>query len=399
MSRLLPDEVLAGFTPDELLSLTSRLVAVSSVSGQEKEVMDLARAYLEERGVRVEIRARDPGRPNLVATIGSGRPVLVVNGHLDTVPVSDAGAWQTDPLVATRHGERLHGLGSVDMKGPCAVMMLLAARLNRHRERLNGTLQLQLVCDEEDGCYHGTVYLIEEMKAGRLPRPDMVLSGEYSRLKLMNAERGSFKFQVVFHGRPTHTATARVEGINPIVHAARAVVALERPLPRFHPEVGYGVISVNMIKGGTFASQVPGDCTLIVDRRMLPGETDATSLLEAEEMIREALRDYPEARFQLEPLMDKNGRKRYSPPAGTAWTSRIVQAMARAHQAVTGATAEPFVDWFGVTDGRLFRYEGIETVAYGPHGEHFHGPNEYVDFPSLITQLRTFVTATLDLIG
>jgi acetylornithine deacetylase/succinyl-diaminopimelate desuccinylase-like protein len=391
---LQPAAVLDGISTRDIVELTSRLVSVPSI-GEEAAVMDEARRYLEEQGLAVEVRSRDPQRPNLVITIGTGSPVLILNGHLDTVPVAAPEAWQTEPLTPTVVGDRLYGLGAFDMKGPCAVMMLAAARLSRYSDHLRGSLQLQLVSDEESGCFYGTIFLIEEILAGRLARPQMVISGEPSWLKLMNAERGSFKYTVTFYGRPSHTVMARTEGINPIAHAARAVLALEQPLPRFHPEVGYGVISVNEIQAGGFPSAVPGECSLLIDRRMLPGETDESCLAETEEIVREVLRDAPEARFEVR----RWSERRYSPPNLTDWTSPVVQAVARAHETVTGSRAEPFLDYFGATDGRLFRYEGIDTVAYGPRGAHPHGSNEYVEVSSLYTQLQVLVTAAIGVLS
>lgn len=392
------NHVLADVTREGLLELAASLIAVPSVGGEELRVMEVARAWLEARGVSVEVVARDPQRPNLVATVGKGRSVLALNGHLDTVPVADRVSWLTDPHEPTVVDDRLYGLGALDMKSCVAVMMVVAAQLQKHAERLRSSLQLQIVSDEEDGCYYGTIYIVEEIKAGRLPRPDMMLMAENSNLKLIHAERGTFKFTVTFHGKSTHTATARVDGVNPILHAAHAVIALERDLPRYDPQIGYGVISVNMINAGKFMSQVPDECRLLVDRRMLPGETDESCLADAEREIRESLKDHPEARFEVAHWVDRNGRRRYSPPNVTPWESRVVQAVARAHKRVTGEDAQPFVDWYGATDGRLFRYEGIETVNYGPSGAHAHGANEYVEIPSLMTQLRVFLTAALDLL-
>lgn len=83
------DQLMRAVNRDELLRLASDLIAVPSVSGEEERVMELARAWLESHGVAVGVHARDPKRPNLVATVGTGRPMLALNGHLDTVPVAD----------------------------------------------------------------------------------------------------------------------------------------------------------------------------------------------------------------------------------------------------------------------------------------------------------------------
>jgi acetylornithine deacetylase/succinyl-diaminopimelate desuccinylase-like protein len=393
--RLTADDILSGITEQEIIELTARLVAISSESGNERPAMEAVRSWLGSHGVAVREFSRDPARPNLVATVGSSGPLLAFNGHLDTVPVADRTTWRTDPLAATREGDRLYGLATLDMKGPVAVMLLTAAALQRHAERLTGRLQLHLVSDEETGCYYGTIFMIEEIRAGRLPRPDMVLCGESSDLKVMNAERGTFKFNITFRGRPAHTAWADTDGINPIMHAARAALALEHALTGEHPDVGKGALSVNMVHGGSFPSMVPADCTLLIDRRMLPGETDESTMTDAEQIVRHALSGVPDTQFAVAPMIDANGRKRYSPPNISPWDSRIVHAVAAAHQRVTGRPAERFVGPYGATDARLYRYEGIDTVTYGPSGAHAHGSNEFVQISSLVTQLKVYVATAL----
>jgi succinyl-diaminopimelate desuccinylase len=131
-----------------------------------------------------------------------------------------------------------------------------------------------------------------------------------------------------------------------------------------------------------------------VDRRIVPDETADSVLAQAEAEIREALRHIPEARFQLRPIVDSHGRRRYYPPNLTGWESRIVQAALRAHKAVTGEDAGLCTGSFGASDGRLFRYQGIDTIAYGPSGENAHGPNEYVEIDTLQTQYKVLM-ATL----
>ena len=48
-----------------------------------------------------------------------------MNGHLDTVPVSDAGAWRSGPYDPTlsADGGKLFGRGASDMKSSVAVML------------------------------------------------------------------------------------------------------------------------------------------------------------------------------------------------------------------------------------------------------------------------------------
>ena len=54
----------------------------------------------EGAGIEFVATANDPMRPNVVASIGNGNgPVIAMNGHLDTVPVSDPDSWRTDPFT------------------------------------------------------------------------------------------------------------------------------------------------------------------------------------------------------------------------------------------------------------------------------------------------------------
>ena len=75
---------------DELVEIASGLIRIPSPSGEESAVMDFARGILAEHSIGVEVLGRDPVRPNVVASVGTGQgPVIVFNGHLDTVPVLD----------------------------------------------------------------------------------------------------------------------------------------------------------------------------------------------------------------------------------------------------------------------------------------------------------------------
>ena len=79
-------------------------------------------------------------------------PHLALCGHLDTKPVGDAaGEWQTDPFTPTIGGDRLYGLGSTDMKGAVAAMVLAGAAFQAVADRAAGSLSLVFTADEEYG--------------------------------------------------------------------------------------------------------------------------------------------------------------------------------------------------------------------------------------------------------
>jgi acetylornithine deacetylase len=55
------------------------------------------------------------------------------------------------------------------------------------------------------------------------------------------------------------------------------------------------------------------------------------------------------------------------------------------------------VDWAGGTDGRFYRYAGIQTIGFGPSGAHAHGPDEFVNVDSLVSQARVYLALALEL--
>ena len=192
------------------------------------------------------------------------------------------------------------------------------------------------------------------MSAGSLPRPDYCLIGEKSDLKVRNAERGIAAFHVTVYGRASHTATARATGINAIAKAAKAVLALDKDLDKFHPAVGKPVISINTIQAGVAHNVVPGEAQFTIDRRLIPGETTESALAE----IKARARWNRGERFRL-PLQVIADPMRDGIPANITrrirrWCKRLQQSI----RDVTGQEPEFFVAWAGATDGRYYRQSG-----------------------------------------
>lgn len=363
---------------DEIIEMASELIAIPSPTGTEAAIMEFVADWCDRHRLSYEIFARNPAQPNIVVTVGNDNgPTLVMNGHLDTVPVSDPDAWISGPYEPrlSDDGSKIYGRGASDMKASTGVMLLLM-RLFRSAP-LNGRLQAHIVSDEETGGNQGTVYLMEEIEAGRLIRPDYCLIGEKSDLKVRNAERGLFQMEIIFHGRASHTAAARVTGVNAIAKAAKGVLALEGDIDRYHPAVGKPVISVNMIEGGVAHNVVPGEAKIHVDRRLIPGETRESVVAEIRTALDAVAATDPDFSYTL--IEDPHGD--FIPANITDDDSPLVQAVQQSVRDELGHEPEFFVAWAGATDGRFYRMAGVDTVGFGPGGENAHGANEagYID--------------------
>ncbi|MCJ7574585.1 M20/M25/M40 family metallo-hydrolase, partial [Candidatus Bathyarchaeota archaeon] len=176
------DEAFARIDEGAIIETAKKLIRVPSVTGDEREVVELAEELV--RGMGVETRLYGPPeRPILTAAINpeAGR-FLVFNGHLDTVPIASRDAWETDPYDPVLKEGKLYGRGASDMKSSCAVMIHVLGILKEMRLPLS--VGVHLVPDEEKGATHGTRVLLSEIWKGNLRKPDYVVIGEKSDLKV-----------------------------------------------------------------------------------------------------------------------------------------------------------------------------------------------------------------------
>ncbi|HEU5431870.1 MAG TPA: M20/M25/M40 family metallo-hydrolase, partial [Thermomicrobiales bacterium] len=149
----------------EVVGLTKALVAAPSpnLPGDETAPAAVIEAALAAYALpAATVIALAPHRPNLIVRIDGARPGphLALCGHLDTKPVGEAAAeWNTDPFTPTIVGDRLYGLGSTDMKGACAAMVLAGAAFASVADRSGGSLSLVFTADEEYGSRFGAEHL------------------------------------------------------------------------------------------------------------------------------------------------------------------------------------------------------------------------------------------------
>lgn len=381
---------------DDIVEIGKQLISIPSVSGDEYEIMQFVKRWLDERGISYVETANDPKRPNIIASVGDPDkgPTIAMNGHLDVVPVSDASSWLTDPFegVVSEDGEKLFGRGANDMKTSVGVMMTM---LNMFKDAdLQGVLSAHIVSDEEVGAEFGTKHVLAEIEAGKLPRPDYVFIGEGSEHKIRNAERGGLAVNVHFKGRASHTAAARVVGINALQKAAKGILALEHHIDTFHPAVGYPVLSVNMITAGVAHNVVPGEAMISIDRRLVPGEDKESAVADIRAKLDAVAAEDPDFVYELD--IDPDGG--YIAPNITPEDSPLVKAFQKAVRELTGEEPEYFVQWAGMTDGRFYRQHGMDTVGMGPRGEGAHGANESIKIDDLVKQAKIYALTIADLL-
>src|SRR5919198_1383500 len=144
----------------ELYELVASLIRIPSENppGETTAIASFIRSYLEERGLAPRVYEPKPGVPNIVATLGAGRPNLVLSGHLDEFPAGEG--WTVPPFAGSLSDGKIIGRGAGDMKAGLAVALFVVTLLREHGVDLPGRITLAFASDEETGGRWGTEWLL-----------------------------------------------------------------------------------------------------------------------------------------------------------------------------------------------------------------------------------------------
>jgi putative selenium metabolism hydrolase len=374
------------------------LVRIPSPPGHEGEVAD--RLAAEMRAVGLQDVHRDKVG-SVLGRLGTGAaPVLVLNGHMDTVGIGDSNAWQQDPFGAALKDGVIHGRGACDMKGGLAALVYGTKLLHDAGVSLRGTLYVVGVVQEETCEGLAMRILMEEEGL----KPDYVVLGEPSDLRLALGHRGRIELKVTTRGRAAH-GSAPERGENAIYHMARLALGVEQ-LNRSlgtDPILGRASISLNTIAGGQDLNVVPDTCVAQVDRRLTRGE-DETGVVK--EVL--AVADRAGVSADVEVLQHDcpsyNGYRCTAHQFFPAWvTSRhhpLAQAMLAAASARLGHEPDAMI-WAFSTDGAYTAgTAGVPTVGFGPGEERLaHTVEERVRVDDLFAAAEVYARLAHSLLG
>lgn len=98
-------------TQQEKINILKDLVAIQSVNDNEIEVCHYLKDLFAKYEIEAAIQPITETRANLIAEIGSGKPVIAVSGHMDVVSEGDAALWSSPPFELTERNGKLYGRG------------------------------------------------------------------------------------------------------------------------------------------------------------------------------------------------------------------------------------------------------------------------------------------------
>jgi succinyl-diaminopimelate desuccinylase len=332
----------------DLLQLTAALVAVRSVSGNERELADLVERRLRTRAPGLSVHRAG----NNVVARTENSPArarrVVLAGHLDTVPEMPRGS-DADGARGT-----VSGLGAVDMKGGIAVMLMLAEQA----EDSGFGLSFVFYDKEEIGSHRSGMHLLFD-KHRDLVQGDLAILLEPTGGVIEAGCQGNLVVELGFDGSRAHTARPW-QGVNAIHRASAALARIAgfTPEPVEIDGLTYRQsLAVVAVEGGVQGNVVPDRCSFRVNYRHAPTLDSAAALKVVTSLAPEA----DDTRVVLS-----------SPPAPPDLHHPLVAKL----RAGTGTEAKPKLGW---TDVGRFAAHRIPAVNFGPgDSELAHTPNELV---------------------
>ena len=303
---------------------------------------------------------------SLVVGRRTGRPLVTLYGHIDTVPEQGNGA-------ARIGGDRMHGLGTTDMKGGVAVMI----HLLEDPAVLAGPYDVVGVFyDKEEGPAHenGLEQVLERVPW--LEEAALAVILEPTDLALELGCNGAMNADVVFRGVAAHSARPWL-GENAVTKAGAWLAALHQREPEVVTVGGLEfreVFSVTTASGGIANNVIPSEFTVNLNYRFPP----VYGLDEAEQRLRQVA----EAADEIT-VTDRAAAGTVA--AGVA----IVDLLGETLHAPVAAKQ-------GWTDVARLTARGVPAVNYGPGDAALaHRADESVSLANVdvaFDRLRTFLS-------
>lgn len=402
---------------DELLALCSSLIQIKNQSPIDDQLpgMLFVKNWLDEKGIANEMFGPDPAYPVLEAHMGrdDGQGFRVVlNGHIDVVPVGDLAGWDFDPFGGEITEDRILGRGTSDMKCGLATLMYCMCLLNQSGAELAGDIRLHVVCDEEIAG-KGTEWLCEN---GYAEGADAVIIGEPTgRDTIEIGQKGILHLTIHAAGVPGHGSTGNYKGENAILKLCRvlphvvdlievpghflpeqatALANSRRIAERTIPVEGVGNVidhlaaNVGMIEGGTKINMVPDHASAQVDVR-LPCGADHAEIVAAVEAI---VAKSGETGITVDYDWIAEGNF-------TSDTCTLVASYKKNVEAVWGIECLPAYQWAS-SDAKYYRDLGLPTIQFGcANNAGIHGYNEDVDIVDVVHTAEIHMLSLCDMLG
>ena len=349
--------------------------------GEERLLAEFLAEYSRRHGLQSMVLSENLQRANVKVSLPGERKNarLILNGHLDTVPVGDPSKWNTNPYVPEESNGRVYCRGASDMKGGLCAMLYAMKILKEENYTPAETIHFYGTYDEESMGL-GAAQIASEISA---EKDALLFISEPTGNEVSIASKGAIWLEVKSTGKTAHGAYSE-EGINAIESLLEFISEMKSLLPDGTNEyLGKNTLQLTMVSGGVKTNVIPDHAMAHLDIRLIP-ETDGHWFLEEMNMLLEDFNARGKAVITMDIL-------NYRDPVSVKKDHAAVKLLQRAHEETTGEAAKICGTNF-FSDASIFRKTAtIPTVLYGP-GEmrEAHIPNESLDLDKYYQAITTY---------
>ena len=401
--------VLGNINQQDLVQLASELIRIPSFKTEETPAAKHLHDYFQRRGYSVDLQEIEPGRYQTIATLkgtGGGK-TLMLNGHIDINSLTLN--WRRDPWTPVLEGDRLYGHGVQNMKGGVSCIVHAAEAIRLSGVQLKGDLIVACVAGETQGG-EGTYYLTQHG-----PAADVAIVAEpFGVGNVVTVHAGIVHMAIHTYGVSGHIRNLP-ETVNAVQKMTTVIQALGNVefahIPRGDLPA-LPVLNVGSIIGGRGSNYVlneppyvPDLCTIMVDVHFVPGMTVEGIVADIRRILDKLTEEDPELRYAIEippPDFFKGRRRLVMDPLDVPTTEYIVEAVARNHQAVTGAPPNVIgsliPNSYSANDTCHLWKAGVPCLIYGPGvGQYEDGCDDgYVKVSEMITCTKVLARTALE---
>lgn len=387
-----------------MIEFMQQLIRFRTLPGEEQEAQHFMAEKLRSLGCSAELLKADYSElemhpafsddgvsfENRISVVGTWRGTgggrsLIMNGHMDVVPVGNLALWKYPPWDAVLHDGKLHGRGACDMKAGLAAAIFAMECLQQIGFQPAGDVLFESVIGEESGGVGTLTTLLRGFRA------DAAIIMEPTRLRACPVHSGALSFRIRVTGRAIH-ASMKQFGVSAVEKFYAIFSAIEELDRSRHAEYINSIfefanniapINIGTVSSGDWLSTVPDQ--LLAEGRfgVFPGESTEHARAALKACLDAVVNEDAWLQAHRPTLEWIEGQFE---PGETAVDEPIMQALSKTHTDLLGA--KPHVQ--GVpygSDLRLFTLYGkMPAVLYGPGDVAFaHTVEEHVDLEEVFT--------------
>lgn len=377
-------------SPNEVIELMKDLISRPSPYFHEAAILDFTYLWFNKIGIKAFIHEYHESKitnfkgRNVICEINgdSDGPIICINGHMDTVNLCNG--WTKDPYEGLVEGDKIYGIGALDMKSGCCATMLAMKKFHELNKSFHGKIIATFVSDEEGPYGLGTNALIEE---GLLKDVDFIISAEPSAgfnnrsfPDVSLGARGGYGLEVEFFGKAAHAAMPSA-GINAAVDAGKFMCELEK-IDYIEGEfLGKGVACVIAVESDGGACSVPDYAKVKLFWHVVMGENEKTIENYIVDAIKKtSIKSTFKISFRDAPTAGSRGYMPYIVPKQNHFVATFLESIKDVCGCPASISYFQSIGDFNHLGSRL----NVPAVIFGAEGENIHGADEYATISSIV---------------